>query len=149
MAAALLKMSQLVDLQVTGVDYFGAAQLAALTRLTGLRHLVVEAKEGQQLLESFNGDCVSLHSRASPPDVWSQLRELCLQDTHGAAAINRPLQKEEQQESSSYNDDVDGVDDDGVNDDGVDDEDEDADEDHDDDDDEDEEESSLWEDSSE
>lgn len=65
MAAALLKMSQLVDLQVTGVDYFGAAQLAALTRLTGLRHLVVEAKEGQQLLESFNGDCVSLHSRVS------------------------------------------------------------------------------------
>ncbi|WIA17848.1 hypothetical protein OEZ85_009354 [Tetradesmus obliquus] len=82
LTAVLLQMSQLVDLQVSGLDAFG---LAALTQLTGLRHLFVESQLHQPLLEAPGN--VSLHSRASPPDVWSQLQELCLQDRLGAAAI--------------------------------------------------------------
>jgi hypothetical protein len=68
LTSALLQMSQLVDLQITGIDYFDANELAALTKMTGLRHLVVEAKEDQQLLE--NEDFVSLHSRVSASVGW-------------------------------------------------------------------------------
>uniref|UniRef100_A0A383V902 F-box domain-containing protein n=1 Tax=Tetradesmus obliquus TaxID=3088 RepID=A0A383V902_TETOB len=82
LTAVLFQMSQLVDLQVSGLDAFG---LAALTQLTGLRHLFVESRLHQPLLEAPGN--VSLHSRASPPDVWSQLQEPCLQDRLGAAAI--------------------------------------------------------------
>jgi hypothetical protein len=63
LTSVLLQMRQLVDLQITGVDYFDASELVALTKMTGLRHLVVEAKEDQQLLEE--NDFVSLHSRVS------------------------------------------------------------------------------------
>lgn len=63
LTSALVKMNQLVDLHVCGVDYFGACGLAALTELTGLQHLVVEAKEEQELLDRH--DFVSLSSRVS------------------------------------------------------------------------------------
>lgn len=63
LTAVLLQMSQLVDLQVSGLDAFG---LAALTQLTGLRHLFVESRLHQPLLEAPGS--VSLHSRVS---VWN------------------------------------------------------------------------------
>lgn len=99
LTSALVKMNQLVDLHVCGVDYFGACGLAALTELTGLQHLVVEAKEEQELLDRH--DFVPLSSRASPPDVWSQLRQLCLQDRRGAAALAGNLQESSSWEDSS------------------------------------------------
>lgn len=39
--------------------------------------------------------------QASPPDVWSQLRQLCLQDRRGAAALAGNLQESSSWEDSS------------------------------------------------
>jgi hypothetical protein len=61
LTAALQRMTQLVDLKIAKVDYLYADEVAALTRLTGLRHLVVEATDNEQLLEDY--DVISLHSR--------------------------------------------------------------------------------------
>jgi hypothetical protein len=36
--------------------------------------------------------------QASPPDVWRQLRDLCMEDRHGASAIYRLEQQQVQQE---------------------------------------------------
>jgi hypothetical protein len=70
LSLALAKMSQLVDLQVEFVDGFGTLELAALTQLTGLRRLLVQAPENQKLLlDHCHPHRVSLYSRVRPHDI--------------------------------------------------------------------------------
>ncbi|WIA17849.1 hypothetical protein OEZ85_009355 [Tetradesmus obliquus] len=77
LAAALLQLQQLRELEITGTPSFGAADLVRLTRLTNLRRLAVDACE--QLPGVL--DEVFLAPMVSPADTISvseQLRSLCM-----------------------------------------------------------------------
>jgi hypothetical protein len=64
LSAALLKMTQLVNLQVEYIDDFSTLELAALTQLTALRLLFVQMADDEVLLADHPDPCtVSLHSR--------------------------------------------------------------------------------------
>jgi hypothetical protein len=64
LSAALVRMTQLVDLQLEDVDEFGTLELATLTQLTVLQVLCVHMADDNMLLaDDSHPNQVSLHSR--------------------------------------------------------------------------------------